>query len=185
MARARARGFTLIELMVVVTIVGVLASVAIPTFHKFSLRAKSAERMMIMLRIKQAIQDYYVRNGSSVPASSGGLVSSGYNPPWPPASVKRAMRTNLAGWNVYFSGPNGTSSLNAEIEGALYYSYYFQVQEAAGGANVWLWSAGDLDADGAYSWKDMQWTRTGGMYQLSYEYPVAGNEDDVSTYRTF
>jgi prepilin-type N-terminal cleavage/methylation domain-containing protein len=180
MSHSRARGFTLIEIMVVVAIVGVVSSIAIPTFEKFTLRSKAAERTMIMMRIKQAIQDYYVRNGVSVPAASGGTVSSGYNPPWPPGNLKRTMSLANANWNIYFSGPGGGSSLSSEIEGALYYSYYFQVQEAGGNASIWVWSGGDLDGDASYSWKDIWWDRNAGIYQLSWEIPAKGYEDSTT-----
>lgn len=184
MARSRARGFTLIELMVVVGIVGVLASVAIPSFIKFSLRAKVAERATIMLRIKQAVQDYYVQNGTAVPASSGGLVVSGYNPPFPPQALKRAMSTAMPGWNVYFSAPGGGSSLPVEIEGAVYYSYYFQVEDTGPASTIQVYAAGDLDGDGIVSWRYTFFTRVGGTYQTALDFPGPGFEDD-GTYGSF
>ncbi|HEY6100861.1 MAG TPA: prepilin-type N-terminal cleavage/methylation domain-containing protein [Anaeromyxobacter sp.] len=178
------RGFTLIELMVVVAIVGVVSTVAIPTFQKYTLRTKAAERVTIMIRVKQAIQDYYVRTGDAIPGGNGTLASQ-WNPDYPPTASKRLMRTDLAGWNTYFSGPGGTSSLGVEIEGPVYYAYSFQVTEAPGSSTIWLVAAGDLDGDSVISLKRFDWTRVNGVYQLTAENPPPGQEDDGGPFATF
>lgn len=182
MTHARsARGFTLIELMISVAVVGILATIAIPAFNKYALRAKTTERMTIMMRIRSAVQDYYLRNGTVVP------LDSGYNPPPPPTSAKRAMLTSMASWNTYFSAAGGGSSLNQEIEGAVYYSYRFVVQDTPTSGSITVYAQGDLDGDGVISYKRLVFTRVTGTYMLdpAQEYPPAGEEDDASAYATF
>ena len=57
----RPSGFTLIELMVAVTIIGMLASIALPAFHTFQLRARQAERALVLPAIHRSIEDYFLR----------------------------------------------------------------------------------------------------------------------------
>ena len=48
---AHPRGFTLVEVMIVTTIIGILASVAIPEMSKMQYRSKEAERRLIMTAV--------------------------------------------------------------------------------------------------------------------------------------
>jgi prepilin-type N-terminal cleavage/methylation domain-containing protein len=183
-------GFTLIEVMVAAAIIGILASVAIPNYQKFVLRAKTAERTEIMNRIKQQVQDFYLRKGASIdPIAHPGMVTidSMYNPEWPPVAQKRMMNTSAAAkpvWAEYFSSTGAQGSQGQEIEGPLYYTYYFRVQESPALSQIIVWSWGDLDSDGALSTKIIVWNRQSGVYQNVAEVPPAGQEDDV-TYGTF
>lgn len=57
-------GFTLIELMVVVAIIGILASVAIPSYSSYTIRAQVAEALMLVDELKPSIRDYYKERGA-------------------------------------------------------------------------------------------------------------------------
>jgi prepilin-type N-terminal cleavage/methylation domain-containing protein len=74
------RGFTLLELMIVVTIVGVLATVAIPMFRTVPERSKSTEAVTALGLIKSAMRIYYVEHGTyanAVHFTNGAQVTNG------------------------------------------------------------------------------------------------------------
>ena len=62
----REKGFTLIELMIVVAIVGILAAIAIPAYKDFQVRSKVTEVLAVMGACKTTITEFYQSHGGWV-----------------------------------------------------------------------------------------------------------------------
>jgi general secretion pathway protein G len=75
--RGSTRGFTLIELMVVMTIMGILVSIALPQFRASILQAREAVLKEDLFRMRQAIDQYFADKGR-YPATLEALVEDGY-----------------------------------------------------------------------------------------------------------
>ncbi|MGY6555581.1 MAG: pilin [Wenzhouxiangella sp.] len=63
MNQHKTRGFTLIELMIVVAIIGVLAAMALPAYQNFTIRASVSEALVGLGPVKTELADFYARNG--------------------------------------------------------------------------------------------------------------------------
>ena len=57
------QGFTLIELMIVTSVIGILASIAIPSYQDYTVRAQISEGLVLSAAAKVALVEYYVENG--------------------------------------------------------------------------------------------------------------------------
>lgn len=60
----RKSGFSLVEMMVVVAIIGFLAAIATPTYLFYTKRAKATEAVATLTMIRQALRDNYINNGT-------------------------------------------------------------------------------------------------------------------------
>ena len=76
------KGFTLIELMIVVAIIGILAAVAIPSYQDYTARAQMAEAVSLTAGFKTALAEYYQTQGAYTtalkPLSLGTTVNGKY-----------------------------------------------------------------------------------------------------------
>ena len=111
------KGFTLIELMIVVAIIGILAAIAIPNFLRFQLKSKSSEGKVNIAAIRTAQESYLAEFGAYVNAD----VSPNVADPGP-AKTTFSLNGGIT---------NGFNTLGWSPEGRVYFSYEAAVLASA------------------------------------------------------
>jgi type IV pilus assembly protein PilA len=154
--RLRSRhGFTLMELMIVVAIMGILAAIAVPTFIMLMNRSKTGEAAMNLNNMFKYAAAYYgqERAGRTGSVSTNCIVGDGGPDPSPPQRFKQKMRGDDPNFMV----------LGFTVADEVYFSYAMAANPAdgrcgviAGEMSVYTFMAkGDLDGDGIYSTFEM------------------------------
>jgi general secretion pathway protein G len=77
-AKRTKQGFTIIELLIVIVVIGILASITIVAYNGVQGRAQDARRMSDIVKIQQGLELYKIQNGSYPAATSANTDSSGW-----------------------------------------------------------------------------------------------------------
>ena len=109
------KGFTLIELMIVVAIIGILAAVALPAYQDYTVRAKVSELILASSAPKTAIAEWFqTKNGTMPPsAASAGfdVTGSRYVSGITYAVAGTVATITVTAQNIGGSTPTGTITL--------------------------------------------------------------------------
>ena len=160
------RGFTLIELMIVVAIIGILAAVAIPAFMDYMKRSKKTEASLQLNKIGKNSKRAYMENSQYVVGTTG-------NTPTPVGKGccggAGASPNHCKASPVSWTGDSTWTSLDFEIdEDTLFYYKY------VGAATVFTATAvGDLDCDGTEITYTLSGTAASGNPAVSLSEPPA------------
>ncbi|HFB0708305.1 TPA: pilin [Neisseria gonorrhoeae] len=88
------KGFTLIELMIVIAIVGILAAVALPAYQDYTARAQVSEAILLAEGQKSAVTEYYLNHGTWPENNDSAGVAS--PPPTSKANMFRKLKSQKA-----------------------------------------------------------------------------------------
>ncbi|HGH6094338.1 TPA: pilin [Neisseria meningitidis] len=112
--KAIQKGFTLIELMIVIAIVGILAAVALPAYQDYTARAQMSEALTLAEGQKSAVVEYYSDNGTFPNSNtSAGIAASNEIKGKYVASVKVEGNASVAS----ITATMNSSNVNKDIQG--------------------------------------------------------------------
>jgi prepilin-type N-terminal cleavage/methylation domain-containing protein len=157
-SRKMSGGFTLVELMIVVVILGILAAIAIISFTKYIRRAKVSEAYAMLGEIRAKQEAYKAEFSQYADVSGSHSVDAGQWPNSDPTTQKTAWGDPPVAWK----------QLGVHSDGPVYMRYRtaagFPGEGIAGTSppavvNTDHWwaarAAGDLDGDGTFSYYDV------------------------------
>ncbi|HEZ7205361.1 TPA: pilin [Neisseria meningitidis] len=104
------KGFTLIELMIVIAIVGILAAVALPAYQDYTARAQVSEAILLAEGQKSAVTEYYLNHGKWPGGNSDAGVATS-------SEIKGKYVEKVEVANGVITAEMKSSGVNKEIQG--------------------------------------------------------------------
>ncbi|TAG05322.1 MAG: type IV pilin protein [Betaproteobacteria bacterium] len=104
----KTRGFTLIEVMIVVAIVGILAAIALPAYGQYVERARRNDAKAMLLEAAQYMERRFTESRSYIPVTDAVLTSAGF---------AKSPRDGTAMYNITVTRTATTYSLTADPSG--------------------------------------------------------------------
>ncbi|EPI6380854.1 pilin [Neisseria gonorrhoeae] len=104
------KGFTLIELMIVIAIVGILAAVALPAYQDYTARAQVSEAILLAEGQKSAVTEYYPNHGKWPEDNTSAGVAS------PASNIKGKYVQKVEVNNGVVTATMASSNVNKEIK---------------------------------------------------------------------
>ncbi|ENX8255739.1 pilin, partial [Neisseria gonorrhoeae] len=105
------KGFTLIELMIVIAIVGILAAVALPAYQDYTARAQVSEAILLAEGQKSAVTEYYLNHGEWPENNDKAGVAS------PPSDIKGKYVESVTVEKGVVTAEMKSDGVNKEIKG--------------------------------------------------------------------
>jgi len=138
------KGFTLIELMIVVAIIGILAAVALPAYQDYTIRAKMSEVLLAASACRTSITEIYQSGGSAPGVNNWGCEATGGASKYV-ASISTDANGKVTVTAQTLGAGNGAVTLVPLINGT---TPLTSTDLAAGPQAVFGWRCGDSTTDG-------------------------------------